>query len=238
MCLFRPEKGTTVEELFPREYTDNERGEFKIWIYGPVTKEQLELSRENDIFEFRYWCVNINGQKVHSLVFETPLAGWGSYGRWDCVNGWTTTIEDARKRFPNGAHGTCDMRTVNMIEKGMEMKEACYGKAEEPTVNQLRKEHGFYVGGAAGTCLASPPVQTSAQEILESINLLREKARDIRLMVHEKLETVTREPVPSTALEKLNHKMMPPLFSELRENIRSIDDELESIRDCIHRVDI
>ncbi len=49
--------------------------------------------------------VPINGIAVHCLIFETPAAGCDNYARWDCINGWTTTMRQAKKRFPNGLHG-------------------------------------------------------------------------------------------------------------------------------------
>jgi hypothetical protein len=37
----------------------------------------------------------VNDTIVYSLAFGSPAAGYGNFARWDCLNGWTTRIEDA-----------------------------------------------------------------------------------------------------------------------------------------------
>ena len=95
------------QQVYPREYTDVEGGNFKLWMDGPVTYEQLRLALKRAIVPGHLCCkvTDLNGLVVHSIAFETPAAGSGNYGRWDCLNGWTTSIENARRRFPNGLHG-------------------------------------------------------------------------------------------------------------------------------------
>lgn len=124
-------------------------------------------------------------------------------------------------------------------EKGMEMKEAYCGKAEEALTERIRREReDFYVGGPAGACQPAPPPQlSSAQSVLESMCMLREKVRDIRELVSGKLGPISKPPGP-IGCEELNQRELPPYFNELREIIMSTDDMLNVIRDCIHRVDI
>ncbi len=86
--------------IYPWEYTEEEGGEFKPWTGGPVSLGKLKKLKSLD-----YSYVYIKGVKVHSLIFESAGAGEGNYARWDCVNGWTTTIQQAKKVFPNGLHG-------------------------------------------------------------------------------------------------------------------------------------
>jgi hypothetical protein len=89
-----------MKRLYPWEYTDREGGNFHPWKAGSVTSQQLRQSIQkiNNL-------VIINGVCVHSLIFESAAAGGNNYARWDCSNGWTTTIAQARKNFPRGYHG-------------------------------------------------------------------------------------------------------------------------------------
>lgn len=89
-----------MRQLYPWEYTSKEGGWFSPWRRGPVTFRQLRLAvqRVNTV-------AVINGVYVHSLIFESAAMGHGRYARWDCVNGWTTTLAQARKCFPEGHHG-------------------------------------------------------------------------------------------------------------------------------------
>jgi len=84
-------------KLYPWEYTIYGGSRFKQWGFGPVSKKDLSQRDSHR--------VTINGIEVHSLIFETASCGIGSYARWDCINGWTTTIKAAKKNFPNGLHG-------------------------------------------------------------------------------------------------------------------------------------
>lgn len=94
-------------ELYPWEFTEHEYGDFKLWIAGPVTVELLAKAKEHTFIGCggRRHIVNINGIWLHSLIFESAAAGNNNYARWDCVNGWTTTIEQAKEKFPCGLHG-------------------------------------------------------------------------------------------------------------------------------------
>ena len=85
--------------IYPWEYTDVEGGNFKQWTHGSVTYHKLKklVGRGN--------TVPVNGISVHSLIFETAAAGFGNYARWDSINGWTTTISQARRNFSYGLHG-------------------------------------------------------------------------------------------------------------------------------------
>jgi hypothetical protein len=84
--------------IFPWECTETEGGNFKIWKGGSVTYQQLKklIGKQQ---------VSINGVLLHCLIFESAGAGHSRYGRWDSINGWTTTIAQAKHRFPNGLHG-------------------------------------------------------------------------------------------------------------------------------------
>ncbi len=96
------------EELWPWEYTSKEGGNFKWWKGNQITRKQLEdLLSKTHSAEFGAYVV-INNWTVHSLIFETHTAGNPNdnvYARWDCLNGWTTTIEEAKKKWPEGLHG-------------------------------------------------------------------------------------------------------------------------------------
>jgi len=91
------------EKLWPREYTSKEGGNFKLWLGKSVTRTQLvkliDKKPANSVL------VHITNFNIHSLIFETAAAGHGNYARWDCLNGWTTTIEEAKKKWPKGLHG-------------------------------------------------------------------------------------------------------------------------------------
>uniref|UniRef100_A0A6M3JQK6 Uncharacterized protein n=1 Tax=viral metagenome TaxID=1070528 RepID=A0A6M3JQK6_9ZZZZ len=89
--------------IYPWEYTYTEGGNFKVWVSGSVTYHQLKK-----LVGAKYYTI-VNGVRVHCLIFETASAGYGNYARWDCVNGWTTTISQARKNFPGGMHGEVNM---------------------------------------------------------------------------------------------------------------------------------
>ena len=84
-------------KIYPWEYTDKEGGMFKQWIAGNVSEESLKQRNP--------YTTTINGVKVHSLIFETAAAGEGCYARWDCINGWTTSLQQAKRNFPKGLHG-------------------------------------------------------------------------------------------------------------------------------------
>jgi len=95
--------GINEEELWPWECTTEEGGNFTFWEGESVTREQLAgvLQKRRHNFSIVY----IGGYKIHSLIFESPAIGFGNYARWDCLNGWTTTIEEAIKIYPKGKHG-------------------------------------------------------------------------------------------------------------------------------------
>jgi hypothetical protein len=84
--------------IYPWEYTDRKGGSFKPWIYGCVSKKSLSK---------RGMTVIINGVVVHSLIFESASAGicGDVIARWDSINGWTKTIEEAKEIWPLGLHG-------------------------------------------------------------------------------------------------------------------------------------
>ena len=85
------------DRIYPWEFTSQEGGTLYPWRFGPISNK--DLSQRDTRF------VLINGMRVHSLIFESAAAGLGNYARWDCVNGWTTTLEEVRKRWPEGYHG-------------------------------------------------------------------------------------------------------------------------------------
>lgn len=77
----------------PKYYTRSDGGSFKQWSAGSFDDKNLDARDPKD--------VEINDTKVHSFTFENPAAGYGNFARWDCVNGWTTTVEEAKERNPN-----------------------------------------------------------------------------------------------------------------------------------------
>ncbi len=85
-----------MSKYFPWEYTEKEGGTFYQWVYGEISTRQLRkalLTRDKSCN-----MVTINGHLVHSLIFESSSAGFGSYARWDCINGWTKTIKHVKKQ--------------------------------------------------------------------------------------------------------------------------------------------
>ena len=84
-------------KLYPTWYTTREGGTWEEWTVGSFTKKQLK-----DAVVVAHGI--LHGVVFHSLAFENPAAGWGNFARWDCLNGWTTTLKQAQKRFPNGLH--------------------------------------------------------------------------------------------------------------------------------------
>lgn len=94
----KSEPESEPETLYPFEYSTQEGGMFKPWTFGPVNPKDLHLSLKSS------GAIKINNIDIHSLIFETPAAGFNAFARWDCVNGWTTTLEEARKVWPKGNH--------------------------------------------------------------------------------------------------------------------------------------
>lgn len=83
---------------YPTFYSDTEGGVWKRWPNRrPIQEEELVLDKALK-------HVVIDGILVHSLAFEDPAAGFWCFGRWDCINGWTLSIDEAKRRFPNGLH--------------------------------------------------------------------------------------------------------------------------------------
>lgn len=85
--------------VYPRAYTDKEGGEWKEWGFGYVSYLDLYDAQNGGP------TTTINNKKVHSLRFESPAVPFGLAGRWDCINGWSRTIKEARKKWPEGKHG-------------------------------------------------------------------------------------------------------------------------------------
>ena len=87
--------------ICPFEYTTNELGNFKQWVWGPIYLYQLNFKKLGNPI------VVINDVVFHCLIFESAAAGCNNYARWDSINGWTTTLKEAKKRWPQGLHGKC-----------------------------------------------------------------------------------------------------------------------------------
>lgn len=84
-------------KLYPVWFVDREGGTWQEWKAGATTEHKMKAAV----------VVNhgvLNDVVFHALAFENPSAGHGNFARWDCINGWTTTLTQARKRFPNGLH--------------------------------------------------------------------------------------------------------------------------------------
>jgi len=80
------------ELIYPRAYTRQEGGTFLPWNGKPVTRKQLEHIKNNKSIKSR---VQLSGCPVHSLIFATAMTSHGNCARWDVINGWTNTIEEA-----------------------------------------------------------------------------------------------------------------------------------------------
>jgi len=91
-------------QLRPLYYTKIDGG---TWLPYPIglklCKHDLirARTRHKDIGLTSFQHSNI---KIHSIALENPAAGSGAFARWDIVNGWTTTIEEAIKAFPNSPY--------------------------------------------------------------------------------------------------------------------------------------
>ena len=75
----------------PTYYTTQEGGSWKIYgflIYP--SEDYLHLVSTNKGNRFLWY-----GEFIHSLAFSDPInKPINSFPRWDCINGWTTTIEE------------------------------------------------------------------------------------------------------------------------------------------------
>lgn len=71
----------------PTHYTAREGGTYERWPDELDFKmEWLKLADKHS--------VSMGSIKIHSLTFDNPAMGYGNFPRWDCLNGWTTTIGD------------------------------------------------------------------------------------------------------------------------------------------------
>ena len=90
------------KKLLPTHYTQEEGGVWKVYRGQVITKKELKINHElcKDGFAKFFLPVTRRGKRsyIHSLAFANPLgAVRGAYARWDCLNGWTTTIEDVEE---------------------------------------------------------------------------------------------------------------------------------------------
>lgn len=81
----------------PRCYTTHQCGDWKEWKWGELSEEFFQNIGEPLVLlpEVGF---------IHALGFETPAAGNGRFARWDSMNGWTCTLEQALKAWPKGLH--------------------------------------------------------------------------------------------------------------------------------------
>lgn len=97
--------------IYPREYTDQEGGVFKMWTGGLVSRWSLNKAKRNSYNSYTCRISLVNDIAVHSLIFESASAG-GFVSRWDCLNGVTKSLFSAFVKWPRGRHGECDMRRL------------------------------------------------------------------------------------------------------------------------------
>lgn len=83
--------------VYPSYYTSAEGGKFRRWRGLPVTVRMLLQLRKKPRGGLNY--VEIGGMAVHALAFGILDEGKQYYARWDCINGWTTTLYKAKQNF-------------------------------------------------------------------------------------------------------------------------------------------
>lgn len=86
--------------LTPIRYTSHEGGAWRPWEGGSIQEFELLLMTnsknaypyKDPVFGFPH---PFRLTTIHSLAFHDPIdKPMNSYARWDCINGWTTTLEE------------------------------------------------------------------------------------------------------------------------------------------------
>lgn len=93
-----------VKKVWPWYYAGIENGKWRRWLGGPISMVELQRSTGNKA------SIIIANTLVHSFIFEQPA---NHPARWDCRNGWTTRIGDARLQYPTGKHGEKPPHEIN-----------------------------------------------------------------------------------------------------------------------------
>ena len=87
--------------LKPTHYTSYEGGIRKPWpINASIKVKALDGALEYCKITRESWFL-LGGMRIHSLAFVEPnqrTNTMGNYARWDCINGWTTTLEEMEKK--------------------------------------------------------------------------------------------------------------------------------------------
>ena len=85
-----------LTQLWPTHYTNRDGGTWILWPKGSYVSEALlkKMQEEED-----RQPIMIYGDHIYSLAFHDPMENpRGGFARWDCINGWTTTIEEAEEK--------------------------------------------------------------------------------------------------------------------------------------------
>jgi len=81
----------------PTHYTSYEGGIWKLWPFNASIKAKaLDEALEYCKITGESWFY-LSSMRIHSLAFieyNQRTNSMGNYARWDCINGWTTTLEE------------------------------------------------------------------------------------------------------------------------------------------------
>ncbi len=86
------------ELITPTHFTVFDGGKWEEWKGDPVSKIKLDNMSYEKVHKTKQVAIGYNNiylQHLHSLAFSYSIGTpRGGFARWDCVNGWTTTLED------------------------------------------------------------------------------------------------------------------------------------------------
>ena len=86
-----PDSIADEREHMPSHYTSEEGGTWNIWYGNTISDIFLDAAAG-----IGHKYIIIQGLKVHSLAFFdlVPKGFPERFPRWDCINGWTTPINN------------------------------------------------------------------------------------------------------------------------------------------------
>lgn len=88
-----------MKTIMPHSYSPWEGGPWMKYSGPAVTLTELNRMRKS-IRSVGYAVMQSDtcDITVHALAFDDPELGWGKFGRWDEINGWTTTRYNAERK--------------------------------------------------------------------------------------------------------------------------------------------
>ena len=83
--------------MTPTHYISYEGGGWEEWlttlpVYYKFLEDKVKYCKKTEAV-----ACKLGNVTFHALAFDNPAKGWGSFPRWDCINGWTTTIKEAEE---------------------------------------------------------------------------------------------------------------------------------------------